>query len=45
MNIELIFQAITNFTMSRSEAANVHLTVAEDIINAFKMSGRQVKVK
>lgn len=29
----------------RAEAANVHITVADKVIQAFKESGRQIKVK
>jgi len=28
-----------------AEAANVHITVADKVIQAFKESGRQIKVK
>jgi len=29
----------------RADAANVHITVADKVIEAFKKSGREVKVK
>ena len=36
--------AIPN-SLCRAEAANVHITVADKVIDAFRESGRDVKIK